>query len=209
MQCILGQCRADRKSSYSFVPYPFFSNSWIRDNSLKMYKKYSHAVYIKEKWVIRKCMKKTKKHSFPSISLVDMIFFSYDLRQFNFPLFYPNILKGQIVCWSVQRTITIISYSFCFRKGEMLSHSLQQTYYTILLFTPICKMYRLLLSISDISYKNQNFNFSHDEHNTNAQKEILITMNLLQCGSFVFSIFSHILKRNLFYYQFLSEGIIP
>ena len=118
VQCILGQCRADRKSSYSFVPYPFFSNSWIRDNSLKMYKKYSHAVYIKEKWVIRKCMKKTKKHSFPSISLVDMIFSHMTCVNSISLFFTPIFWRVKLFVGQFREQLPLFRIPFVSGKGK-------------------------------------------------------------------------------------------
>lgn len=99
-----------------------------------------------EKWVIRKWTKKYKKNIFLSFSLVDANFFLIRLASFIFPLFYPNIFVGSSH-WSVERTITLILYDYCFKKGEMLGNIIQQTYYTILLFITINEMCILLLSI--------------------------------------------------------------
>ena len=72
VQWMLGQWRVDRKSSYNFIPTPSLPIAGFEETLWKSAKN-SHAVYMQEKWVIRKSTKKKKMFLIP-IGLCD--FFS-------------------------------------------------------------------------------------------------------------------------------------
>ena len=119
---------------------------------------------VLEKWVIRKWTKKYKKNIFLSFSLVDANFFLIRLASFIFPLFYPNIFVGSSH-WSVERTITLILYAFCFKKGKCLEISYNNRIIRFLLFITInemcifycyqCKTFHIKIKILIFSWKTE------------------------------------------------------
>ena len=85
-ECLVSEELIEKQLQY--YSYPFSANGLIWGNFIKEYKN-SHAVYMQEKWVIRKSTKKKIVFLIP-IGLCN--FFLIWLASFNFPLFYPNIL---------------------------------------------------------------------------------------------------------------------
>ena len=98
VQWMLGQWRVDRKSSYSFIPTPSLLMVWFEEILWKSTKN-SHAVYMQEKWVIRKSTKRMKNipHSYWL-----MWIFSHMTCFIQFPSFLPQYILGSnrlLVSW--------------------------------------------------------------------------------------------------------------